>query len=837
MHTGENAQTATARLERVCAIFEQATAEQPEAWDSVVAQAAGDDVALYDEVMRLLRAARDDAFHLDHPSLSLGDSADASNGNERVGQVVARYKLVRLIGYGGMGTVYEGIRADDEYRQRVAVKLIKSNVGAPGMSSRFRRERQILAALEHRNIARLLDGGATEQGEPFFVMEYVEGVPITKYCDDHRLSVQRRLQLFLQACAAVQHAHGKLVVHRDLKPANILVTADGSVKLLDFGVAKLLAGHDGGNTTDSETVTHIGRPLTPEYASPEQLRDEPASTASDVYSLGVVLFELLSGRRPFEPESRSPVAVLRTIERGTPRPSTIATADAASRVGEASAARLRKRLSGELDNIVSKAINPDVQRRYNSVEQLTGDVRRYLDGRPVLAQPDSAAYRARKFVWRHPGATSGVGLALVALAVGSVAATLQARRAEAERAKGARIGVFLQTMLTAPDTRWYAVGHSDRARVMMTDVLDDAAQRAGTDLAGDPAVEAAVRKALGQTYAAMSRYGDADRELTHALQVDRRAGAPAVPDIIGDLRDVGLVQLSRGENLSAEATFSDGLALCRTHGESADTAHVCAHLTNDLGLALLKERDFATADRLFTQVLGVARRAFGPVHPAVGVVLRELADVQYALGHLAPAESLYRQSLDIFTRSGPRKYGEAASSLGGLALVLEIQGRLTEADSLLREEDALIVQTEGTDHPDVGLNLVHLGAIHRMMGNLDLARQETERGMRLLAGRLQSTDTYYTKLWTYDALMLLSTGRTAEADSVMARTLTTAERVYRADDPWLAEAQAARAATLRALGGRQEAVRLLTRSHEVFERAFGAGHPETLETARALAAL
>jgi serine/threonine protein kinase len=417
---------AAARWEAARALFDLAADHPPAEWDAIVVREAGGDELLQGEVLRLLAALDADHLDLDHPRFELGPPEE---GAERLGAVIAPYRLVRVVGHGGMGTVYEGVRADGAYEQRVAIKFIRPILGAEVMAARFRRERQILAALEHRNIARLLDGGATERGEPYFVMEYVDGEPITAWAAARRLTIGDRLRLFLQACAAVEHAHGKFVVHRDIKPANILVTADGSVKLLDFGVAKLLGAQDGDELI---TVTQQ-RPFTPEYASPEQLRDEPASAASDLYSLGIVLYELLSGRRPYEVPSRSPLAVLRAVEVDAPRPSAAATAEAADATGETTLPKLRHLLAGELDNVVRKAIRADVETRYRSVEQLSDDIRRYLDGRPVSAQPDSLAYRGRKFVRRNRAGVAATVVVVITAAIGAALAVAQSRRANAER--------------------------------------------------------------------------------------------------------------------------------------------------------------------------------------------------------------------------------------------------------------------------------------------------------------------------------------------------------------------------------------------------------------------
>lgn len=698
-----------------------------------------------DEVLRLLRAVDSARFTLDEPRLGLGDDAQ---DEDRVGNIVAHYKLVRLIGRGGMGSVYEGVRSDNAYEQRVAVKLIRPDISAPGMAARFRRERQILAALEHRNIARLLDGGATDQ-EPFFVMEYVDGIPITAYCDERHMKVQDRLRLFLQACAAVQHAHSKLIVHRDIKPANMLVTPDGSVKLLDFGVAKLLRGRDvdSGAGVIPGATQFTGRPITPEYASPEQLRDEPASAASDIYSLGVVLYELLAGKRPFEMATRSPVAALRALEREPARSSSAVTQSAAINASEPNARRLRRRLVGELDNIVRKAMHVDPARRYSSVEQLGADIRRYLEDRPVLAQPDSAAYRTSKFVRRNWGGVLATSVAVLALTGGATGALLQARRADAKRAKARRVSTFLQQMLAAPDARRFVAGTLPRAQTTIADLLDNAAQRATVDLAADPSVESAVRRTLGRTYTAIGRYDQAIAQLTRAVAIERAIGAPAMPDIAVDLLDLGVAQLERGDNRAADTLFRQDLAICGSHDQKTDTTHVCVDALHDLGGATWFENKLPESERLLREALPSFRRVYG-ISPITAILLGNLGGVRDARGAWADAQTLYQQSLVVYAQAGANDVPQRGFTLGNLAANLEQQGQLAAADSLVREAIDLVSRTQSPNHPDVGLSWVQLGGIHRKMGRLALARTETDRGLSILNADAPIARRYFVKVNT-----------------------------------------------------------------------------------------
>lgn len=822
------------RWSRICEIFDAAIDLPAERWEHVVREATRDDPTLHDEVMRILVAAREDRFHLDHPRLLVHSPDALADGSERIGTIVAHYRLVRLLGRGGMGTVYEGRREDADYEHRVAVKLVRPSLVAAGVASRFRRERQILAGLEHRNIARLLDGGRTDDGEPFFVMEFVEGTPITAYCDEHTLALSARLRLFLQACAAVQHAHARLVVHRDLKPANILVADDGSVKLLDFGIAKLLGAPasertgDTGGGAASDTVTQFGaRAFTPEYASPEQLRDEPTSTASDVYSLGVVLYELLAGARPFDVPSRSAGAALHARERAPRRPSAAATDAAARARRELDARRLRRALAGELDNLVLKAIQPEPDRRYASVEQLAADVRRFLEGRPVLAQPTSVAYRARKFVRRNRAAVAAAGLAVLALAGGVTATALQARRAEFERADAERLNAFLQGMLSAPDARWVNPGIHGGAEVTVAQVLDDAAARAGHDFAASPRLELAVRRTLGRTYTAVGRYEQASAQLGRALALDSALRVPAVPQLTTDLHDLAMARLRADDLGAANTLFQQTLHICDTHDQRADVAYVCKQSINDLGLAALMRLHLREADSLFSIALGLARKIYGPTHPAVGIVLGNLGIAHEWAGDLDGAERNYRAADAVFARA-PREFPEAMYAELNLGRLLATEGRLAEAEPLERQATTLGAEMEGPLHPDVAIASASLGMVHERMGRLALARAEIDRAVTILDAAGRSGRHYRVTVSMDHGLLLLALHQPRAAIGVLRAALDTARTEYAPGDFRIAEAEVALARGFLAADRPAEARPLVTSGYARLLQLFGAAHPETV---------
>jgi len=438
-------------------LFSAALELEPEERIPFLDKACGSDGSLRAEVSTLLSADDAAGDFIQEPALVdvgfVKNHEQVINSAAVTGEQIGSYQIIRELGRGGMGSVYLAARADESFDKQVALKLIKRGMDSDAIIKRFVMERQILANLDHPNIARLIDGGTTEDGLPYFVLEYVDGQTITRYSDQRKLNTMERLKLFRQVCTAVQFAHQNLIVHRDLKPSNILVTEDGTPKLLDFGIAKLL---NADWSASVEATATISRLLTPEYASPEQLRGFPITTSSDVYSLGVVLYELLSGHRPFNFESRSLEEVVRMITASEPiKPSVVVTsieparntvdAEQISRTPEAISStrdgnieKLRRRLAGDLDNILLKALRKEPARRYASVEEFSEDLRRHLEGLPVLARADTLSYRTSKFITRHKAGMAAVLIVALTLLSATIITTWQARVARRERAKSER---------------------------------------------------------------------------------------------------------------------------------------------------------------------------------------------------------------------------------------------------------------------------------------------------------------------------------------------------------------------------------------------------------------
>jgi non-specific serine/threonine protein kinase/serine/threonine-protein kinase len=412
-------------------------------------QECGADADLRNDVERFLSAQGKAKDFLSAPPSLDAMHEERAQLDHRIGQFLGSYKLVGLIGEGGMGAVYRGIRADDQYDKEVAIKLVQAGHDSPTVMSRFRNERQILAGMDHPNVARLHDGGTTSEGMPYFVMELIEGEPINQYCDQHRLGIDARLKLFLDVCSAVEYAHRRLIVHRDIKPSNILVTSEGVPKLLDFGIAKIV---DSQNSESLMQTAMSLRVFTPAYASPEQVQGDPITTASDVYSLGVVLYELLTGHHPYPLATSTPETLSRAICEQQPERLSSAvrrtvagedgaqaiTPESVSAARECSPEKLSKRLRGDLDKIVLMSLRKEPERRYGSVEQFAEDIRRHLKNLPVSAHGDALGYCARKFARRHRAGITSAAVAVLALVMGTVVSVREARIARAERARAER---------------------------------------------------------------------------------------------------------------------------------------------------------------------------------------------------------------------------------------------------------------------------------------------------------------------------------------------------------------------------------------------------------------
>ncbi|MGH7577878.1 MAG: tetratricopeptide repeat protein [Longimicrobiales bacterium] len=726
------------RFRRADAVFDAALELSADARAAFVNGECMDDPELRAAVHRLLSAHRLSEAFLESPAAIVAAPLlePLAEHFESVGLVVpvrvGHFNIVREIGHGGMGTVYLAERDDGEFRQRVALKLVRGGIRDDQLVRRLREERRILAALDHPHIARLLDGGLTPQGLPYFAMEYVEGEPVTDYCDNRQLGVEERLRLYLEVCDAVQFAHRNLVVHRDLKPSNILVTAAGHVKLLDFGIAKLLDAE----AEDGLTVTEV-RLLTPDYASPEQFRGEAVTTASDVYALGVLLYELLTGRHPFRAPGMSRHEIeQRVLNDAADSPSSIVvrpptgdtvstaagtdTAEHAARRG-VTPKRLWRRLRGDLDTIVLRAIHKQPERRYATTEQLAADVRRHLSGLPVVARPDTWGYRARIFVRRNRLAMAA-GTAFTLLLVGSsVVTSMQAARI---RSQSERIALENQKteQVVALLTDLFTVSDPDRTRgqtLTARDLLDRGIERVERDLAAQPEVHARMLEAMGVAYRGLGAYDVARTHLERALAIRRRLHDGGNADLAATLYNLASVLRFRGELESAEVLFRDALAMRRQLFGDRHAAVV--ESLNGLGFVLRGRGVDAEAESVYREALENGRAVYGGPHLAIADALNGLGTTLSDRGRFDDAVRAYREALEMCLALVGKHHPETGVVLLNLGRTLSRNGELQQAEVYLRQAVDVSRRVQRDRHPMYALNLTLLADLLRRQAELDEA--------------------------------------------------------------------------------------------------------------------
>jgi tetratricopeptide (TPR) repeat protein len=657
---------------KVEAIFYAALEHTPMQRDAFLDQACAGDENLRNEVESLLAASGKTLGFLKDRVEAAAQKLDEDEKGEIIGRQIGPYRVLRVLGEGGMGCVYLAERADAAYRQQVAIKLLHAGFAqTQRMLLRFGAERQILADLNHPNIARLLDGGI-DKGVPYLVMEYVDGLFIDEYYTKYKLSTEARLHLFCTVCSAVEYAHKNLVVHRDIKPGNIMVNAEGVPKLLDFGIAKLLTP-DGTEALQTRTVDRV---MTPEYASPEQVRGDAITTSTDVYALGVLLYELLSGRKPFHLGTTSPMEVARAICEQTPTAPSLIWRENPGAVPPDAA----RKLSGDLDNIVLMAMRKEPTRRYVSVGQLADDVQAYLGGYPVRARTDAWGYRSGKFIRRHKAAFVAAVVVAVALVAFAVGMGILARKAQRERLGAEREAQFLSSIFQAT-TPQEARGKA----VTGQDLLDQGAKRVDTEFAGDPELQARLLNSIGLAYSSMGLYAKSESLLQRAYDLRRKS--------LGDT--------------------------------NLDTAETLAGLANTIRL----ESDYKRADPLFRKALAVRQAKLSPTDPLIAESLASMGECLYLEDRNDEAETMLRQAIDIERRNNS---GNGLSTTEDyLALVLQRKGRYGEAAQLLRESVAINEKVVGSDSPDFAISLHNLAGALIDAGDLSGGEKEDRRALAI----------------------------------------------------------------------------------------------------------
>lgn len=869
--------------QRFADILSRAQALGPRERDVFVQERCGDDAALRSRIQAALQSADDDGSWRDSET-----DTELLTWVSRVGQRLGPYRIVRSLGSGGMGEVYLAERADDEYQQQVAIKLVHAGTLSPQIQTRLRMERQILASLRHPNIAQLLDGGTTPDGTPYLVLEYIDGLPIDVYCDRQRLGLLERLKLFRAVCSAVHCAHQSLVVHRDLKPSNILVTADGVPKLLDFGIAKLL---DESRARRTVAVTHHDvRVMTPSHASPEQVRGELITTSSDTYVLGSLLYELLCGRRTFTlPPGGRLAEIERLVCEVDPPPPSVAVArarrDEPTFMEELAACRgttavkLERQLRGDLDNLALMALRKEANRRYASVEQFSADIERYLHGHPILATRDDWRYRTRKFLRRNAWSSAATAAALALLLAFSGVTYWQAQNiarqrdaAAAERTRAEQVSGFLVDLFELSDpTR--SRGNELKAR----ELLDIGARRIDSSLAQQPGVRSMLLGTIGRVYEGLGLYDDAAaalekalrlriqlygeqhaevadarvslgevlvdqgkldqaaEQLTRAFELRKRLFGEDALELAPVLKLQGKLAMERGDFVTAERHLRHSLKLYEQRGLVDDTR--TAEVLTELGTLLANTYQDAAAEQLFRRALAIDRRALGEDHPRIAEALANVADALEGQRNYDAAMPLFEEALTLKRRMLGAEHPQTIDALANFGNFLRRKGDYTAAERALQSSLQANRRVRGQSHAYVGYDHVNLGLLYYDQARYADAEREFRAGLKIYGATLPQDHVYVAGALIGLGRALTQQGHGADALPHLEHALALFAKALGNDNPVTHTARAALGIALGRLGRYGEARTLLRQAEAAIRETYGETAVIGRETAQALAAI
>jgi eukaryotic-like serine/threonine-protein kinase len=749
------------------------------------------------------------------PSGAASDAPPTLDGSREI----EPYKLLSVLGEGGMGIIYLAEQRTP-LRRRVALKVLRVGMDTPEALARFESERQALAVMDHPGIAKVFDSGVTPTGRPYFVMEVVRGAPITDYADTHRLGTAERVRLFIDVCAAVQHAHQKGVIHRDLKPSNVLVEAGDTgprVRMIDFGIAKVA----GLGFTDRTLLTRAGQMVgTPAYMSPEQaeMSGLDVDTRTDIYSLGVMLYELIVGTIPFDLSARPDHSIPHTLrEREAPRPSTKLTTlgealPTIARHRSTTPETLRRELRGDLDWIILRAMEKDRTRRYETVNGLALDLQRYLDNEPVRARPPSVRYRAAKFVRRNRSAVGAAAVAAVALLAGAAATTVgfvQARaeqhRAEQEAAVAAQVTDFLVDLFAVSDP-----GEARGSTITAREVLDRGAERIETELAAQPAVQARLMRVMGDVYRGLGLYDQSASLLEGAAAVGERTAAVERTELVAALRRLGTVYSQQGRFDEAEAALGRAHDLIRAEGGTGTLEF--ADVIGTMGRLELNRGRYRRAEPLLREALSIQERLLGPDHWEVARTLGNLAALYLMEREHAAAIPYLERVLPILRRTlGPDHPG-VGGTLSNLGAAYQFAGEYDRSEAAYREARSIMETALGPDHPQMGAILNNLGEIHWIRG--EYVEAEEFLNLALRVKEASGGPGHPSLVSTLGALgnLYRDQGRFQEAEPMYRRALAISEASFDALDHRAQEVLEDFARLLRATGRVGEAVPLEDRA-------------------------
>jgi serine/threonine protein kinase/Tfp pilus assembly protein PilF len=782
---------------------------------------------------------------------------------EKPGEMIGRYKLLERIGEGGWGVVYRAEQMEPIHRQ-VALKVVKLGMDTRQVIARFEAERQALALMDHPNIAKVLDAGATNSGRPYFVMELVDGIKITDFCDKHKLPIRERLDLFMRVCEAIQHAHQKGIIHRDIKPSNILVgSRDGGAvpKVIDFGIAKATQGPLMDRLISTGVRQFIG---TPAYTSPEQAKvgGSDVDTRSDIYSLGVLLYELLTGHAPFDLDDLRSAPVdglfLTIRETDPPRPSarlTALTQQDGSAVAERRQTGLQNLLHlvrGDLDWIVMKALEKDRTRRYETANDFFSDIRRHLNNEPVVACPPTRLYRFQKLVRRNrpifASSAAVAGAVFFALAVSiwqiieknkayrrAVAAEIQQSRlrgeAQTQAARSKQVAQFLWDMLKG-------VGPSvakGRDNKMLTEILDQTAERIGRELKGQPVVEAELRATIGDVYLELGEYGKAEAMHREALKLAGEAYGQEHLEVATALENVAASLYYQGKPAEAEALERKVLGM-RTRLLGKDDKEVAKSLIS-LAAFLQAEGKLAEAETVSRQALAANRKLYGSEHEHVTDALNNLACVLCAEDKLAEAEGIVREVVAAERNLHGYDHPDVATSLNNLAKILADQGKISEAEALYRDVLALRRKLLGNEHPDVAQTLDSLAGTLQDRGSLAEAEAMYREALAMRKKTLGSEHPFVALSLNNLADLLDDEGKVADAEAMQREALAMQRKLLGNEHPDVARSLSNLARLIRSQRKSAEAEPMSREALATRRKFLGNDHPDVADSLAQLAGI
>lgn len=790
------------RWEKIQEIFETALKIEPSERESFLKNTCAEDNELFEEISSLLKA--DD----DSKSILAGAALDVVNTNffddlsrelSAEGKQIGQYRLLKRIAAGGMGAVYLAERIDGQFDHKVAVKLIKPGMDSEQIIKRFQNERQILANLDHPNIAQLLDGGLMEGNLPYFTMEYVEGEPIDEYCDKNQLTIKERLDLFRTVCDAVQYAHRNLVIHRDLKPGNILVTSDGTVKLLDFGIAKVFG--DDEDALQMSALTQQGlKVMTPEYASPEQVQGKIVTTSTDIYSLGVILYQLLTGKHPFQLKEKSQSQIEQIILEEIPtKPSTIIRkySDSENQLGvensnniigqnrKLNLNKLKKELSGDLDTICLMALRKEPERRYSSPEQLSQDINRFLTGRPISALRDSISYRSRKFIKRHKASVVAAIVSFIIINTLVFYYTYQLAverdRAKLEAEKALQVSDFLTKLFEVSDP-----SQSKGEKITARELLDSGTERIETELAELPEIQAELYNVIGKVYMSLGLYSKSQILLEKALEINKKV-----------------------------------------YGEFHNTI---ANTNNILGQLYHVKGDYEASGKYYNIALSIFDKLSGEFDELKSAVIFNKASVVHDIGNYDLADSLYRKSVELRTDIFSEQSNEVAVSLTGLAKLLNDKADYDNSEKMYKKALKIKREILGDLHPSVTQTMVDLGYLYEVLGRWSESEKLFRESLELDIKMLGENHPNITSNWFSLGSLLHNMGKYDEAEYFLKKALTGDIKNLGMNHPYVALDQNNLAGVMNARGYIDEAERLYREALRLQRKVLGDEHPEVATT-------